>query len=247
MGGYVALRDPAPGARAGHPPGPARQPGPRRQRHRHGPPPPADGPGRAGRVPRRHPAPAAPVHPPRRGCRTRALRHRPGHGRDTGKDGFLRQQTAILGRPDSRPGLPAIACPTLVLAGRDDAVTPPKLQLEMATLIPDATLVLLPRCGHLAPLERPDAVTRQLLALARRLSPIAVRGAQPRHHGRTDDRTRPDPRFRLAIHPADRAPRARAPGLLRDPPLHRRRPVRRRASRRPPSSSPAAPPRPTRP
>ena len=70
----------------------------------------------------------------------------------------------ILGRPDSRPGLPAIACPTLILAGRDDAVTPPELQLEMATLIPDATLVLLPRCGHLAPLERPEAVTRQLLA-----------------------------------------------------------------------------------
>jgi pimeloyl-ACP methyl ester carboxylesterase len=82
---------------------------------------------------------------------------------DTGKEGFLRQQTAILGRPDSRPGLPAIACPTLVLAGRDDAVTPPKLQLELATLIPNATLVLIPRCGHLAPLERPEAVTRQLL------------------------------------------------------------------------------------
>jgi pimeloyl-ACP methyl ester carboxylesterase len=80
----------------------------------------------------------------------------------TGREAFLRQQTAILGRPDSRPGLAAIACPTLVLAGRDDAVTPPKLQLELATLIPDATLVLIPRCGHLAPLERPDAVTRQL-------------------------------------------------------------------------------------
>lgn len=80
----------------------------------------------------------------------------------TGKEGFLRQQTAILGRPDSRPGLPAITCPTLVLAGRDDAVTPPKLQLELATLIPNATLVLIPRCGHLAPLERPEAVTRQL-------------------------------------------------------------------------------------
>ena len=80
----------------------------------------------------------------------------------TGKDGFLRQQTAILGRPDSRPGLRAITCPTLVLAGRDDQVTPPKVQLELAAAIPDATLVLLPRCGHLAPLERPDAVARQL-------------------------------------------------------------------------------------
>ena len=82
----------------------------------------------------------------------------------TGKDGFLRQQTAILGRPDSRPDLRAITCPTLVLAGRDDQVTPPAVQLEMAEAIPDATLVLLPRCGHLAPLERPDAVARQLMA-----------------------------------------------------------------------------------
>jgi pimeloyl-ACP methyl ester carboxylesterase len=51
----------------------------------------------------------------------------------------------------------------LVLAGREDAVTPPAVQTEMAEAIPDATLVLLPRCGHLAPLERPEAVTRQLL------------------------------------------------------------------------------------
>jgi pimeloyl-ACP methyl ester carboxylesterase len=86
-----------------------------------------------------------------------------GMAESTGKDAFLRQQTAIMGRPDSRPSLHAIACPTLVLAGREDQLTPPELQLEMAQAIPDATLVLLPRCGHLAPLERPDAVTRQLL------------------------------------------------------------------------------------
>lgn len=82
----------------------------------------------------------------------------------TGKDAFLRQQTAIMGRPDSRPDLPAIACPTLVLAGREDQITPPELQLEMAAAIPAATLVLIANSGHLAPLERPDAVTRQLLA-----------------------------------------------------------------------------------
>jgi pimeloyl-ACP methyl ester carboxylesterase len=81
----------------------------------------------------------------------------------TGKDAFIRQQQAIMGRPDSRPALRAIACPTLVLAGRDDQITPPELQLEMAQAMPDATLALLPRCGHLAPLERPDAVTRQLM------------------------------------------------------------------------------------
>jgi pimeloyl-ACP methyl ester carboxylesterase len=81
-----------------------------------------------------------------------------------GKDAFLRQQTAIMARVDSRPHLAAIRCPTLILAGREDAVTPPEVQVEMAQAIPNATLVLLPRCGHLAPLERPEAVTRQLLA-----------------------------------------------------------------------------------
>lgn len=85
-----------------------------------------------------------------------------GMAESIGKDGFLRQQAAIMGRPDSRPGLGAILCPTLVLAGRDDAVTPPEVQLEMAMAIPQATLVLIPRCGHLAPLEQPAAVTAQL-------------------------------------------------------------------------------------
>lgn len=80
-----------------------------------------------------------------------------------GKEGFLRQQRAILDRPDSRPLLPSIACPTLVLAGREDAITPLEVQLELAQAIPQATLVLLPRCGHLAPLERPEDVSRQLL------------------------------------------------------------------------------------
>jgi pimeloyl-ACP methyl ester carboxylesterase len=81
----------------------------------------------------------------------------------TGKEGFLRQQRAILGRRDSRPDLPGLACPTLVLAGREDAITPLEVQIEMARAIPRATLVVLPGCGHLAPLEQPQAVTRHLL------------------------------------------------------------------------------------
>lgn len=79
-----------------------------------------------------------------------------------GPDAFIQQQTALMGRIDSRPSLPAIACPTLVLAGRQDALTPPPVQEEMAAAIPDATLVILPHCGHLAPLELPDLVTRLL-------------------------------------------------------------------------------------
>lgn len=81
-----------------------------------------------------------------------------------GAEAFARQQRAIMGRPDSRPSLGAIEVPTLVLAGWQDAITPPELQLEMARAIPDATLALVPRCGHLSTLERPEAVTRQLLA-----------------------------------------------------------------------------------
>jgi pimeloyl-ACP methyl ester carboxylesterase len=72
-----------------------------------------------------------------------------------GPEGFLRQQRAIMGRPDSRPDLPRIACPTLVLCGREDALTPLELHEEMAATIPDAELVVVEDCGHLSTMERP--------------------------------------------------------------------------------------------
>lgn len=76
-----------------------------------------------------------------------------------GQDAFVRQQTAILTRADSRPSLGAIAVPTLVLAGRQDALTPPEVAEEMAAAIPSARLVVIEDCGHLSTLERPQAVT----------------------------------------------------------------------------------------
>lgn len=79
--------------------------------------------------------------------------------RSIGREGFLSQQRAIMGRPDSRPDLSRIRCPTLVLGGRQDAVTPPEVMEEIAAGIAGAKLVLLDRCGHLAPLEQPEAVT----------------------------------------------------------------------------------------
>ncbi|WP_374446329.1 alpha/beta fold hydrolase [Stella sp.] len=75
-----------------------------------------------------------------------------------GRDAFLRQQTAILGRPDGVADLSRIACPTLVLCGRQDSLTPPELHEEIAHHVPHARLVEVEDCGHLAPLERPDAV-----------------------------------------------------------------------------------------
>lgn len=80
-----------------------------------------------------------------------------------GKEAFLRQQTAILGRADSLPTLAEIACPTLVLCGEDDLLTPPERHLEMAAGIANARLVKLPDCGHLAPLERPAETAAALL------------------------------------------------------------------------------------
>lgn len=79
-----------------------------------------------------------------------------------GKAGFLRQQTAIMGRPDGRGDLGRIACPTLVLCGRQDALTPPALHEELAALIPGARLVVVEHCGHLSTLERPEEVDEAL-------------------------------------------------------------------------------------
>lgn len=71
---------------------------------------------------------------------------------------YLRQMKAIMGRPDSRDGLSEIRCPTLLLCGAEDARTPPAVHEEMAAAIPDARLVVVPHCGHLSTMERPDAV-----------------------------------------------------------------------------------------
>ena len=80
-----------------------------------------------------------------------------------GADAFVRQQQAIMTRPDSRAGLPDIRCPTLVLVGEGDQLTPPALSEEMATLIPNSRLVTVPDSGHLSTLEKPESVTRALV------------------------------------------------------------------------------------
>jgi pimeloyl-ACP methyl ester carboxylesterase len=82
---------------------------------------------------------------------------------EVGVDGFVRQQLANIGRPDSRPGLSAIRCPTLVLVGDSDELTPPDLAAEIANGIAGARLVTVPEAGHASPVEQPEFVTRALL------------------------------------------------------------------------------------
>ncbi len=76
-----------------------------------------------------------------------------------GQDAFIRQQRAIMARKDGRTDLEAIRIPTLVAAGREDKLCPPKVQEEMAARLPNGRLVFIEDCGHLPPLERPRTVT----------------------------------------------------------------------------------------
>jgi len=82
---------------------------------------------------------------------------------ETGPETFVRQEQAIIARHDERPTLGAIRCPTLVLVGDSDALTPPVLSQEIAAAISGARLVVIPDCGHLSTLERPDAVNAALV------------------------------------------------------------------------------------
>lgn len=77
---------------------------------------------------------------------------------DTGPDAFVRQQKAIMTRQDSRPLLSQIGCPTLVLVGDGDELTPPELAREIAADILGSRLVVIPDSGHLSTIEKPDAI-----------------------------------------------------------------------------------------
>lgn len=81
----------------------------------------------------------------------------------TGKETYRKQQEAIIGRVDSRPHLARIQCPTLILCGKEDVLTPVAPHQEMANAIPGSRLVVAEQCGHLSPLEQPRLVTLNLV------------------------------------------------------------------------------------
>ena len=82
--------------------------------------------------------------------------------RRVGPEVFLRQQAAIIGRQDSRNDLSKMTCPTLILCGRQDALTPLEVHEEMSSGIPEARLAIIEDCGHMSTMERPQAVTALL-------------------------------------------------------------------------------------
>ncbi|MEO4046032.1 alpha/beta fold hydrolase [Pseudomonas sp. CAU 1711] len=96
-----------------------------------------------------------------------------------GAEVFRRQQLAMLERIDSRASLAQIACPTLLLCGREDQITPPALHQEMQAAIAGAQLAQIDDAEHLMPLEQPQRVSSSLgawLTSLRRPLPRALPG-----------------------------------------------------------------------
>lgn len=79
-----------------------------------------------------------------------------------GPESFIAQSRALSRRPDSSDTLKSIACPTLVLCGVDDELCPVAQHEAMASILPRATFVAVPECGHLSTLEQPDLVNAAL-------------------------------------------------------------------------------------
>jgi pimeloyl-ACP methyl ester carboxylesterase len=91
-------------------------------------------------------------------------------------DAFAGQIEALLARPDATEVLRTVTCQTLVLCGREDAWSTPAQHEEMAGMIAGAQLEVVAGCGHMAPMERPEAVGAALTAW---LHSTPVAGASP--------------------------------------------------------------------
>lgn len=84
-------------------------------------------------------------------------------------DIFAAQINALLNRPDATPVMQALACPTLLICGREDSWSPLTRHEEMAEIIPGASLRVIEQAGHMSTMERPEAVSaaiKQWLAYA---------------------------------------------------------------------------------
>lgn len=81
---------------------------------------------------------------------------------ETSPDGVVDALEALRTRPDSRATLASITCPTLVIVGEQDTITPPELAEVIADGIAGATLTRIARAGHLANVEQPDAFNTAL-------------------------------------------------------------------------------------
>jgi len=80
-----------------------------------------------------------------------------------GAQQLIRQNRAVIARPDQRPDLHKLRCPVLVMCGDADLLTPPERSREIVERVPHARFVLVPRCGHMLTMERPEVVNAALV------------------------------------------------------------------------------------
>ena len=76
---------------------------------------------------------------------------------------------ALLGHVDVRPHLAAFRMPVAIVVGEEDYATPVTMAQQLHASIPKSTLKVLPRARHLTPIEHPDQIASELLALLRRV------------------------------------------------------------------------------
>lgn len=76
---------------------------------------------------------------------------------------LIAQNRAVMARVDSRPYLPQVRCPVLVACGEADLLTPAERSLEMARLMPQAALEVVPGAGHMLTMEQPERVSALLV------------------------------------------------------------------------------------
>jgi len=76
---------------------------------------------------------------------------------------------ALLGDADLRPYLPSLRMPVAVVVGEEDYATPVAMARDLHEQLPQSTFTVLPAARHLTPLEHPDPIAAELLALLRRV------------------------------------------------------------------------------
>lgn len=82
---------------------------------------------------------------------------------DAGAAQLVRQNRAVIRRPDARVHLPRVSCPVLVACGQADQLTPPECSAEIAALVPQADAHVLAGSGHMLTMEQPEAVSHLLV------------------------------------------------------------------------------------
>jgi pimeloyl-ACP methyl ester carboxylesterase len=88
-----------------------------------------------------------------------------------GAQQLIRQNRAVIARPDAREHLPRLRCPVIVMHGDSDGLVPFEHATEIASLLTNVQLFAVPQCGHMLTMEQPAFVNA---TLARWLGEIGI-------------------------------------------------------------------------